>query len=94
MELINIFIAVFIAELGDKTQIATVAFATNRELHPLQVFAASAGALVLSTAIAIFIGRLAGQYLQSLPLKPIAGTIFIVIGLWYYVDHFRNGAVG
>ncbi len=86
-----IFLAVFVAELGDKTQLATVLFAADGDRSPLGVFAAAAAALVLSTAVAVALGSLGAKHLQSLPLKAIAGTGFIVIGAWTLADHFRGG---
>ena len=54
-ELITMFVAIFVAELGDKTQLATMLFASEKKMAPLAVFAASASALVLSSAIAVLL---------------------------------------
>ena len=64
-----VFVTVFLAELGDKTQLATLLFATEKDHHPLMVFAAAATALVASTALAVALGGVAGRYLTVLPLK-------------------------
>jgi len=85
--LATIFITVFIAELGDKTQIATLLFATDRQVHPIMVFCAAALALVASTAIAVSLGTLAERYLTMVPLKLIAGIGFILIGCWTVWGH-------
>lgn len=85
-----IFITVFLAELGDKTQLATVLFAADRAHHPFLVFAAAAGALIASTAIAVALGTLAERYLSMIPLKLIAGLGFIAIGGWTVAEHFRG----
>lgn len=87
-----IFATVFLAELGDKTQLATVLFASDSKLNPYVVFAAAAGALCLSTALAVFVGNVAGQYLEKFPVKLIAGLGFIAIGAWTVFDHFRDVA--
>ena len=92
LKVISIFVAVFIAELGDKTQLATVLFATEGDHSPWTVFFAAAGALVLSTAIAVLLGTFAGKFLEDLPLKLIAGSGFILIGIWTVVEHFRAAA--
>lgn len=84
---ITIFVAVFIAELGDKTQLATLLFASDSERHAGWVFFASALALVTSTAIAVLAGTYAGKYLTVVPLKLIAGLGFIAIGSWTVYDY-------
>ena len=89
LKLFSIFAAVFIAELGDKTQLATLLFASDRAYHPFLVFLAAAAALVLSTALAVAVGNLGGRYLEAVPLKLIAGAGFILIGVWTIVEHFR-----
>lgn len=87
LKLWSIFVVVFLAELGDKTQLATLLFATDRANHPFAVFAAAAGALVLSSAIAVGLGSVAGHYLTVIPLKPIAGAGFILLGGWLVTEY-------
>ena len=89
MELITVFVSVFIAELGDKTQIATLLFAAATEQRPVLIFLAAALALVLSTALAVFIGAQAGLWLERVPLKAVAGVGFLVIGAWLLFEHFK-----
>jgi putative Ca2+/H+ antiporter (TMEM165/GDT1 family) len=91
LDLIAIFTTVFLAELGDKTQLATVLFASNGRQHPALVFAAAAGALCLSTALAVVISNVTGQYLTRVPLKLITGLAFIAIGMWTLYGHFQAG---
>jgi putative Ca2+/H+ antiporter (TMEM165/GDT1 family) len=87
-----IFSTVFLAELGDKTQLATLLFAADEKAPaPILVFAAAASALVLSTAIAVVLGTAAERYLTMVPLKLIAGLGFIAIGAWTVAAHFRGG---
>ncbi|MEC9344943.1 MAG: TMEM165/GDT1 family protein [Pseudomonadota bacterium] len=85
-----IFLTVFLAELGDKTQLATVLFASERQNAPLLVFLAAAAALVASTAIAVGLGVAARSWLEMLPLKLLAGIGFILIGGWTVWGHFRG----
>lgn len=88
---LTIFVTVFLAELGDKTQLATLLFASNENApSPWLVFFAAAGALVLSTAIAVALGTAAERYLTMVPLKLIAGLGFIAIGVWTVASHFRG----
>jgi putative Ca2+/H+ antiporter (TMEM165/GDT1 family) len=91
-EIISIFVSVFLAELGDKTQLATVLFASDKALSPTAVFIAAAAALVTSTAVAVFVGASAQPFLARIPLKLIAGGLFVAIGVWNIVDHFRASA--
>jgi putative Ca2+/H+ antiporter (TMEM165/GDT1 family) len=78
--LIAIFATVFLAELGDKTQLATVLFASNAAHRPLWVFAAASAALLTATAIAVVAGSLLSNYVNTRYLSLLAGVGFIVIG--------------
>jgi putative Ca2+/H+ antiporter (TMEM165/GDT1 family) len=89
MQLLAIFASVLIAELGDKTQVATLLFAANDRYPPMLVFAAAASALCLSSALAVVLGTVGARYLDDLPLNLIAGLGFIAIGAWSVVEHFR-----
>jgi putative Ca2+/H+ antiporter (TMEM165/GDT1 family) len=89
--LITMFAAIFIAELGDKTQLATMLFAAERKTSALTVFAASAGALLLGAGISVALGMAGGKLLAGLPLKLIAGIGFILVGCLAIADHFRVG---
>lgn len=85
-----IFLSVFLAELGDKTQLATLLFATDPDQSRLLVFLAAAAALMASTALAVVLGGLFDRYLVALPLKAIAGVGFIAIGLWSLYGYFAG----
>ncbi len=85
-----IFVSIFLAELGDKTQIATLLFATDSKVSPVQIFLASAGALVVASAIAVLAGTFAKTYLQQIPLKLISGICFILIGLWTIYSYYKG----
>lgn len=86
----TVFFSVFFAELGDKTQLATLLFAADGERSKLVVFLAAAGALIASTGLAVLLGAAADRYLGALPLKLIAGGGFIVIGVVMVADHFMK----
>jgi putative Ca2+/H+ antiporter (TMEM165/GDT1 family) len=87
--LLPIFVTVFLAELGDKTQIATLLFAADGKASPFGVFLAAATALVVSTALAVILGTFAERYLALLPLKLIAGIGFIAIGTWTIAEYYK-----
>lgn len=80
--LATVFAAVFIAELGDKTQLATLLFAADREVSKWTIFAGASAALVLASAIGVVAGGLVAQYVQPRYLHYAAGAGFIVIGAW------------
>jgi len=83
--LVTVFIAVFIAELGDKTQLATMLFAADKHVSKLTVFAGAALALVLASAIGVLAGGVIAHYISEKQLNYIAGIGFIGIGLWTLV---------
>ena len=86
-----IFLAVFLAELGDKTQLATLLFASNPETPKILVFLAAASALLATTALAVAAGALFDRHLAALPLKGIAGVGFIAIGVWSLYGQLSGG---
>ena len=78
----TVFVTVFVAELGDKTQLATLLYAAKAENPRLTIFAASAAALVLSAAIGVAAGSVVAQYVSPKVLSWVAGVGFIAIGVW------------
>ena len=90
LQLFMIFCTVFLAELGDKTQLATLLFASEKNTSPVLVFIAASAALVLSTAVAVALGHTAERALSMIPLKLIAGLGFVAIGAWTIWDHFQT----
>jgi len=81
----TVFTAVFIAELGDKTQLATMLFASDRDASKLTVFLGAAAALVVTSAIGVAAGSLMSQYVSEKVLQYAAGIGFIAIGIWTLV---------
>jgi putative Ca2+/H+ antiporter (TMEM165/GDT1 family) len=81
-----IFISVFLAEIGDKTQLATMLFASEAENSKWIVFAASAAALVLASAIGVLVGAQLERLVKPSTLKLVAGAGFIVIGIWTMIS--------
>ena len=78
----TVFATIFIAELGDKTQLATLLYAADAENPRLTVFVASASALVLTSALGVLGGVIISQYVTPRVLSWIAGVGFIAIGFW------------
>ena len=89
ISLLTIAVTIFLAELGDKTQIATVLFASDERQNPWLVFLASSLALTAASGLAVLLGASAERFLSALPLKLIAGGGFVLIGLMMIVAHLR-----
>ncbi|GAB3319080.1 TMEM165/GDT1 family protein [Haliea atlantica] len=79
---LTIFAAVFVAELGDKTQLATMLFAADREVSKWTVFFAASAALIVASAIGVLAGSLLSAWISEKVLAYVAGTGFILIGAW------------
>ncbi len=80
--LLTVFTAVFIAELGDKTQLATMLFATDKEVSKLTIFIGASLALIVASGVGVLAGSLISQYISEKHLHYIAGVGFIAIGVW------------
>lgn len=83
--LLMVFFSVFLAELGDKTQLATLLFATDQNLNRWMVFVAASAALVCTSLIAVLFGAQISRLVAPATLKITAGLGFIVIGLWMLI---------
>lgn len=83
--LATVFTSVFIAELGDKTQLATMLFAADKETGKLTVFIGASLALVVTSAIGVVAGSAISQYISEKTLQYLAGIGFIAIGIWTLV---------
>ena len=79
--LLTVFLTIFLAELGDKTQLATILFASDRDLPPVGVFAAASLALILSSLLAVVAGDQISRFVSPATLRAVAGIGFIVIGV-------------
>lgn len=86
MTLWPIFVTVFFAELGDKTQFATLLFTAGQNTSKVGVFLASAGALVLTSFLAVLVGAQLSAYVPPRVLKLVAGVGFVAIGMWVLID--------
>ena len=77
---ITTFTTVFLAELGDKTQLATFAMSGSSK-RPIAVFLGSASALVLACVLAVLAGGSISSVIPGDYLKILAGLGFVFIGL-------------
>jgi len=78
----TVFSTVFIAELGDKPQLATMLYASDASHPRLTVFAASAAALVLTSGLGVLAGSFVSEYVDPRWIRWAAGLGFIAVGAW------------
>ena len=78
----TVFTSVFIAELGDKTQLSTMLFASDKQISKITVFAGASLALVVTSAIGVLAGGVLSNYVSEKHLHYLAGIGFIAIGVW------------
>ena len=79
---LSVFVTVFLAEIGDTTQLATMLFAAEAKSSRWVIFAGSALALVLAAAIGVLVGAQIEKLVSPRTLKIAAGVGFIAIGIW------------
>lgn len=79
---IPIFVTVFLAELGDKTQLATMLFAADKDVSKHMVFFAASAALVVASALGVLAGTLVAEYINERMLHYVAGMGFVLIGAY------------
>ena len=78
---LTVFVTIFLAELGDKTQLATLLYAAEAKNPKLIVFLASAAALIVTSALGVLAGSFISSYVNPRYLAWVAGTGFIAIGV-------------
>lgn len=83
--LLVVFLSVFMAELGDKTQVATLLFAADQSLSRWEVFAAASAALVFASLLAVLFGAQISRVVPPSTLRVAAGLGFVAIGLWMLI---------
>ena len=75
------FITLFLAELGDKTQLAVITMTSSTE-SKVSVFLGAASALVAVTLLGVLLGGVLSQYIPTEWLQRIVAVAFIVIGVF------------
>jgi len=81
------FVTVFLAEIGDKTQLATMLLAAKSSSRAL-VFAGAALALVLTSALGVLAGTLIGEHIPVKIIRYASGSLFILIGIAILLGKF------
>ena len=85
--IMSVFAAVFLAELGDKTQLAIMGFAAESK-SLVSVFAGAAAAMVVATVLAVIFGGVISAYVPEKAIHLVAGGAFIVIGVFMLFGKF------
>jgi putative Ca2+/H+ antiporter (TMEM165/GDT1 family) len=78
----TVFVTVFLAEMGDKTQIATVLYASENPGGKWTVFLAAASALCAVTAIGVLAGDVVTRAIPVRVLRWAVGLGFLALGAW------------
>lgn len=84
---ITTFAVIFLAEMGDKTQLAALTMAAESK-KPFAVFFAAALALTCVSAIGVVVGGLLGQYVPITWVKRVSAVAFIGVGVLILMDKF------
>ena len=79
---LTVFVTVFLAEIGDKTQLATMLFASDAKVNNWVVFFGSSAALVLAAGIGVLVGGQLESFVSAKTIKIVAGIGFIAVGIW------------
>ena len=87
--LFSTFLTIFIAELGDKTQLATLTISGTSN-KPLAVFLGSSTALVLASLLGALAGGSISNYVPEIILKSLASLTFFVIGIRLFINSFNS----
>lgn len=80
-QFLTAFSVIFLAELGDKTQLAVITMSASTK-QPLSVFLGGSLAMVLLTGIGVGAGELVTKYVPESVLSKAAAVLFIIIGIW------------
>jgi len=80
--ILTVFATVFLAEIADKTQIATFLYASDSTNSRLAVWIGAVAALTVTSTIAVFAGTYLSEWVNAKMMSRIAGTAFIIVGIW------------
>ncbi len=81
----TVFGTIYVPELGDNTQLPTLLYATDASHPKFTVFAASAAALVLTSALGVLAGSVVAEYVNPKMVRWVAGLGFIAVGVWILI---------
>lgn len=83
--LLTVFVTIFLAELGDKTQLATLLYASDRDFGKWTVFLGASLALIAASGIGVLAGNLLADHVNTRYLNYIAGAGFVILGGWILI---------
>ncbi len=86
--LITTFGLIFVAELGDKTQLAVLSLAAGEHSSHWAIFLGAVAALASVTGLAFFLGHIIGTSFPRQYVRKVAGVVFVVIGLLMLIGKF------
>ena len=87
--LLSTFLTIFVAELGDKTQLATLTM-SGTSTKPLAVFLGSSTALVLASLIGALAGGSISNFVPEIILKSLASITFFIFGIRLLINSFTS----
>lgn len=88
---IGTFFTIFLAELGDKTQLATIAVSSQSKAT-FTIFLAVSSALILASFIGVLAGRVLSDILNARVMTILAGGGFILMGTWILIKALKDCA--
>tara|TARA_Y100001968_G_scaffold124044_1_gene113036 strand:+ start:4179 stop:4472 length:294 start_codon:yes stop_codon:yes gene_type:complete len=83
------FITVFLAEIGDKTQLTTITLSSTTN-KPLAVFIGSSIALILATLLGALAGGSIANLIPAFLLKLLSGIVFLIIGIKLFAESKKD----
>lgn len=86
---VSTFVTIFLAEVGDKTQVAVLLMSAQSH-RPWIVFGGAAGALVATSLVGVLLGRWLGRWLSPRVLRLVTGGILAVVAVLLTVDIVRG----
>ena len=83
---LSTFALLFVAELGDKTQLAVISMTAKHKM-PIWIFAGAALALAAVTLLGVIGGEVLTRFVPELVLRKAAAVLFVVMGvlMWFEI---------
>ena len=85
---LTVFGTIFLAELGDKTQLAVMALSAENENGLLSILLGSILALALTSLLGVMLGGVIAKYVSANIIQYVAGGLFIIIGVFIVLGKF------